>query len=127
MKKMRFMQITAQSYTPEGMKYLADHVASITPSHITVDVVDLRAPLLPPDFKTHGWVTPSYDLKRIANLAPLFIARAEEAERKGYDAVIISCVWEPGIEGVKAAVNIPVIGMSESMYRIAGLLGDHWV
>ena len=123
---MRFMQVTAQSYTLEGMEYLRNHVASITPPHITVDVVDLRGPLLPPDFKTHGWVTPSYDLKRIANLAPLFIARAEEAERKGYDAVVISCVWEPGLEAIKAAVNIPVIGMTESMYRVAGLLGDHW-
>jgi Asp/Glu/hydantoin racemase len=126
MKQIRLMQITAQSYTAEGMEYLRKHVASITPPHITVDVVDLRGPLLPPDFKVHGWVTPSYDLKRIAGLAPLFIARAEEAERKGYDAVVISCVWEPGLEAIKAAVDIPVIGMTESLYRVAALLGDRW-
>jgi allantoin racemase len=126
MKKMRFMQVTAQSFTFEGLEYLRKYVASITPAHITVDVVDIRGPLLPPDFKTHGWVKPAYDLKRIVNLAPLILARVEEAQRKGYDAVIISCVWEPGLEGCKAAVDIPVIGMTESMYQLAGLLGDRW-
>lgn len=56
--------------------------------------------------------------------APFVVKRVEEAEKNGYDAVVISCMMDPGVKASKEAVNIPVIGTREASYAIASLLGD---
>ena len=126
MKKMKFKEILARSFTPEEMEFLHSYLDSIRPPHITVDMVDIRRPSLPSESETAGWVKPCYDLRCVAFAAPLMIERAEEAEKEGYDAVIFFCVWDPGIWSAKAALNIPVIGETESMFRVASLLADRW-
>lgn len=45
------------------------------------------------------------------------------AEREGYDAFVIGCDLEPGLEEGKAMVNIPVVGISEASYHLAMMLG----
>jgi len=123
---MKFKEIMARSFTPDEMQFLHSYLDSICPPHITVDMVDIRKPSYPPESETAGWVKPCYDLRCVAFAAPLMIERAEEAEREGYDAVIFFCVWDPGIWSAKAALKIPVIGETESMFRIASLLADRW-
>ncbi len=59
-------------------------------------------------------------------LIPGVIKRAEEAERQGYDAVVIHCFADIGIDGAKTVANIPVIGAAESVYRVASLLADRF-
>lgn len=56
--------------------------------------------------------------------APFVVKKVEEAERNGYNAVVISCMMDPGVKASKEAVNIPVIGARESSYAVAALLGD---
>lgn len=56
--------------------------------------------------------------------APFVIKKAEWAEKQGYDAVVISCMGDPGLKGAKEAVRIPVVGPGEAARQIAPLLGE---
>lgn len=56
--------------------------------------------------------------------APFVVKKAEWAEKQGYDAVVISCMGEPGLKATKQAVSIPVVGPSEAAYKIASILGE---
>ncbi|MBW1839724.1 MAG: hypothetical protein JRI49_07285 [Deltaproteobacteria bacterium] len=47
-----------------------------------------------------------------------------QAEREGYDAVVICCAADPGLQEARSVVNIPVIGVAESSYCIASMLGQ---
>lgn len=56
--------------------------------------------------------------------APFVIQKAEWAEKNGYDAVVVSCMMDPGVKASKEALNIPVVGPSEAARQIAGILGE---
>lgn len=53
-----------------------------------------------------------------------YVEKAVEAERHGFDAIIINSVTNCGLEGAKAAVDIPVIGAGEVMLHAAYLVAD---
>jgi allantoin racemase len=53
---------------------------------------------------------------------PQYIQSAVEAEQEGYDAVILSCGTDPGLEAVREAVNIPVIGPGTSAMHVCSLI-----
>ncbi|MBW2058513.1 MAG: aspartate/glutamate racemase family protein [Deltaproteobacteria bacterium] len=55
-------------------------------------------------------VPPTLDLVRKAN-------------REGYDAVILACFSDPGLEAAKEISEIPVIGIEESSLHMAAMLG----
>lgn len=49
--------------------------------------------------------------------------RAYEAEKKGYDAFIIGCAWDPGLREARSLVRIPVISPTESTLMLTWQLG----
>ncbi len=51
---------------------------------------------------------------------------AAAAERRGFDAVIIYCFGNPGLEAVRERVLIPVLGLGEAGHLFACLLGDRY-
>jgi allantoin racemase len=55
-------------------------------------------------------IPPTLDLVRWAN-------------QEGYDAVILACFSDPGLEAAKEISTIPVIGIEESSLHIAAMLG----
>jgi allantoin racemase len=55
--------------------------------------------------------------------APFVVQKAEWAEKNGYDAVVVSCMLDPGVKAAKEAVNIPVVGPKEACMAIASILG----
>ncbi len=55
--------------------------------------------------------------------APFVVQKAEWAEKNGYDAVVVSCMLDPGVKAAKEAVNIPVVGPREACMAIASVLG----
>jgi allantoin racemase len=59
-------------------------------------------------------------------VAPAFIESFKSAEKEGYDAVVPSGTLELGIDGVKSAVEIPVIGPTEAALHVASLVGDRF-
>jgi len=53
------------------------------------------------------------------------IKHVEKAEADGYDAIIVWCGGDPGVEEARTLVDIPVIGPGEAMRILAGLLGKN--
>jgi len=45
------------------------------------------------------------------------------AERQGYDAVIVNCFGDPGVNAARHVVRIPVIGPGEATLHVASMLG----
>lgn len=54
---------------------------------------------------------------------PDTIAKAIAAEQNGADAIIIDCVGDPGLQAVREAVRIPVLGPGETTMHWAAMLG----
>lgn len=51
------------------------------------------------------------------------LEKVVEADRSGYDAVIIGCFDDPGLQEARELVSIPVIGPGETCMHIASMLG----
>ena len=62
-----------------------------------------------------------YDM---ALAAPHTVAKAEQLEKEGSQAVIIFCFAEPALAACKEKLGIPVIGIREAAYAMASLVGD---
>jgi len=56
--------------------------------------------------------------------APYIVELAEKAERDMFDAVVISCFFDPGLKAAREAVSIPVTSAGESSLHIACSLGE---
>lgn len=52
------------------------------------------------------------------------VERAYEAEKKGYDAFLIGCAFDPGLKECRSVVNIPVVAPLESAALLAYTLGN---
>jgi allantoin racemase len=53
--------------------------------------------------------------------------RVVEAEKEGYDGVVIACYGDPGIEAAKELVKIPVVGITEASYALARILSTKFL
>lgn len=53
----------------------------------------------------------------------LALKEAEEAEKEGYDGVIIYCFNDPAVRAAKEKLSIPVIGIMEASLHFASMLG----
>ena len=47
----------------------------------------------------------------------------KQANDEGYDAVILACFSDPGLDAAKEISKIPVIGIEESTLHMAAMLG----
>jgi Asp/Glu/hydantoin racemase len=45
------------------------------------------------------------------------------AEKEGFDAAITACYYDPLLQGVRTAVDIPVVGIAEASMHMAAILG----
>jgi allantoin racemase len=56
--------------------------------------------------------------------APFVVKKVIEAEKHGFDAVVINCFLNPGIYAARENVNIPVIGAGEAAILMALMIGE---
>jgi allantoin racemase len=56
--------------------------------------------------------------------SPDILRLIKEAEAEGADAVVVSCMGDPGVMSGKELVNIPVLGPCETSMLVASTLGD---
>src|SRR6266511_4070715 len=56
---------------------------------------------------------------------PALVKKAIEAERWGFDAVIQSNTFDPGVEASRLAVRIPVIGLLRASLHFSATISDH--
>ena len=54
---------------------------------------------------------------------PGTILKIIDAEKEGCDAVVIDCMGDPGLQGSRECVSIPVIGPCETAMHYASMLG----
>lgn len=54
---------------------------------------------------------------------PGLLARIEEAEAQGVDAVVVDCFADPGVAAARERVAMPVIGPGEASLHLAATLG----
>lgn len=52
------------------------------------------------------------------------LQEVEKAPEEGFDGVIIYCGGDPGLRAAKEKLDIPVVGIGESSYHLASLLGS---
>jgi allantoin racemase len=57
---------------------------------------------------------------------PGAISRLVEAERAGFDGVVLGCFGDPGIEAMREMVSIPVVGPGEASMLMAASLGHRF-
>ena len=57
---------------------------------------------------------------------PALVKKIIEAERAGFDAVIQSNTFDPGVEAARLAVRIPVVGLLRSASHFAACLCDRF-
>lgn len=56
--------------------------------------------------------------------APHIVELAERAERDKFDAVVISCFFDPGLKAAREALSIPITSAGESSLHMACSLGE---
>lgn len=56
--------------------------------------------------------------------SPHIVELAEQAERDRFDAVVISCFFDPGLKAAREVVSIPVTSAGESSLHMACSLGE---
>ncbi|UCE39862.1 MAG: hydrogenase expression protein HupH [Candidatus Aminicenantes bacterium] len=54
---------------------------------------------------------------------PGSVERAIQAEKDGYEGIILGCFGDPGLDALREMVRIPVVGPGETAMHIASLLG----
>jgi allantoin racemase len=92
--------------------WLAQILEAVGQPGTTVDFVNLR----------HGYkVVRTY--ARAYNALQI-VQRAYEAEKKGYDGLIIGCASDLGMKEARSMVDIPVIGATEATALLACTLGN---
>jgi allantoin racemase len=67
---------------------------------------------------------PPKDFSMFSLYVPGILRRIKEAEKEEYDAVIIDCFTDAGLEPAKITANIPIVGPAESSLHLSCLLAD---
>jgi allantoin racemase len=58
-----------------------------------------------------------------AMCAPFMVQKIQRAKEKGYDAVIIYCMADPGLVAAREATDVPVVGLGQASMTVASSLG----
>jgi len=112
----RSMKLWYQSYVDDELggiylDRLEAHLDALRDEHCTVDVHRLT----PPDSYAHPIVE--------FRCARQVVKNAVQAERQGYDAFVVGHIQDSGLWEARAVVDIPVLGLGESVFLHACTLG----
>lgn len=55
---------------------------------------------------------------------PWLLEAGIQAQRDGYDALVVYCFSDPGVEALREVLDIPVIGPGEITLAMAGMFGE---
>ena len=58
--------------------------------------------------------------------APFMVQKIQRAKEKGYDAVIIYCMADPGLAAARESSDIPVVGLGQASMTVATSLGRYF-
>jgi allantoin racemase len=101
---------------PKNTKVIADAIEPFVPDGTKVDSVSPARGPVGLESYYHNYLASVNVHERIV-----------QAEKEGYDGVVIACYGDPGIEGAKELVDIPVVGITEASYAYARLLSTKFL
>src|SRR4051812_40739768 len=58
-----------------------------------------------------------------AACVPPMLAIVRDAQGRGYDAVVIACFSDPGLDAAREATDLPVVGIQDAAMHLAAQLG----
>ena len=61
-----------------------------------------------------------------AQVAPLVLERIKQASKESYDAIIIACFSDPGLQAAREISDVLVLGIAETSLHIAAMLGHRF-
>lgn len=67
--------------------------------------------------------TYQYNLTKVIDAT---VERAIRAETEGYDALLISCMLDPGLIQARGVVDMPVVGTLEATAHVASMMGNRF-
>lgn len=101
---------------PKNTKVIEDAIKPYIPKEFQVDVVNPEKGPIGLESYYHNYLAAVEVHKVIV-----------DAEKKGYNGVVIACYGDPGIEAAKELVNIPVVGITEASYALARMLATKFL
>lgn len=124
---MRFMFLN-HSYQRHSAQ-LESHILKLLRSYASPDTSFELA--YPEDLGGSGVLKLLEERKALSGLhhiveTPALVKKAIEAERQGFDAVIQSNTFDPGVEASRLAVRIPVIGLLRASLHFAASICDRF-
>lgn len=104
---------------PNSSKSVTDHIRS---ELMRIKRVDTEVTVVNPD---HGPVSieSAYD-ETLAAYHTMDLVKKANAE--GYDAIVLACFSDPGLDAAKEISDIPVVGIEEATLHMAAMLGHRF-
>ncbi|MBN2062753.1 MAG: hypothetical protein JW882_20290 [Deltaproteobacteria bacterium] len=112
---MRIMFIEPGDFPAEHLAEKEKYAKSFCAQNTTLLLSFAEVSLIPPS-----------DFSMFSFYLPGVIKMVREAEKEGYDAVIIDCFTDAGLESCKITSNIPVLGPAETSLHLSCLLADRF-
>lgn len=101
---------------PKNTKVIEDAIKPYTPTGFKIDVVNPEKGPIGLESYYHNYLAAVEVHKVIV-----------DAEKNGYNGVVIACYGDPGIEAAKELVKIPVVGITEASYALARMLATKFL
>jgi allantoin racemase len=101
----------------QNNKFLEEAIKSMVRPDVSVDIACVKGPT----FVTH--LRYFYYTQMI--MVPM-LEQIIDAEKKGYDAVIIGCFADPGVKEAREVVRIPVIGPCSASLYVASIVSNRF-
>jgi len=101
---------------PKNTKVIEDAIKPHIPKEFQVDVVNPEKGPIGLESYYHNYLA-SVEVHKVI----------VDAEKNGYNGVVIACYGDPGIEAAKELVNIPVVGITEASYALARMLATKFL
>ena len=115
MNRVRILVINPNT-NPRNTKVIADAISPYRKPDLEVDVVNPDKGPLGLESYYHNYLAAVQVHKIVA-----------EAEKNGYDGVVIAAFGDPGLDAAKELANIPVVGITEASYSLARLLATKFL
>jgi allantoin racemase len=71
----------------------------------------------------HGSATIEYCYDEYVGVMDM-VEKSMKAQEEGFDAIVLNCAMNPGMEGLREMLDIPVVGAGLAAVHVASILGD---
>jgi allantoin racemase len=114
MAKILYLSLSNEKYSPNYFPFLTNYIAKIAAPDTTVELRGARV----------GRID-SYRFWESLDTVSI-LDSALEAEQRGFDAVAIGNILDPGLREARSMVDIPVLGLGETSMLTTCMMGSRF-